>query len=81
MKIVREPFPEVLPYPALTFLLQPQRQHAPVVTARIVFGGNDIRAWKFGQGRGQEWEVPWGGRIGGEVERVGGADEVLGGDE
>lgn len=81
MKIVRQPFPVVLPHPALTLLLQPQRQHAPVVAARIVLGGDNIRAWEIGQGRSQEREVPWGGRVGGEAERVGGADEVLGADE
>jgi len=46
-----------------------------------MLGGNDVRAWKVRQGRSQEREVSWGGRIGGEAERVGGTDEVLEGDE
>jgi len=79
MRIVRQPFPVVLPYPALTVLLQPQRQHVPVVAARIVLCSDDIRAWKFEQGGVREREVPRGGRIGREAERVGGPHEVLGG--
>lgn len=50
MKIMRQSLPVVLPHPALALLLQTQRQHAPVVAANIVLGGDDVRAWKIGQG-------------------------------
>lgn len=91
MKIMRQPFVVILPHHLLPLTLillagasglvpQAQHQHAPVVTADVVLGGDDVGAGEAGEGGGQERVVRGGAGGDGEAEWVGGVGKVLGGE-
>lgn len=77
MEIMRQPLIMILSHPTITLLLQSQCQDPSVVTADIVFCGDDVCTWEVWEGWSEEWEVACGSWIHGEAEGVGWADEVL----